>query len=193
MSTDSEIIRRARDHPAAFAELYDRHATRIHRFAARRLGEQTADDLLSETFTVAFERREAFDATRDDALPWLYGIVTTLIKRYRRLEAQLWRAEQHADRVHLTTEHSDDALEANLAISRLSGAIRRLSAADRDTILLYAWGDLDYEGVAVALGVPIGTVRSRINRVRRILRAAAGRLATEEVEHGRPDVAPQGS
>ncbi|GAA4668455.1 RNA polymerase sigma factor [Frondihabitans cladoniiphilus] len=193
MSTDSEIIRRAQSTPAAFAELYDRHAPSIHRFAARRLGEQTADDLLSETFTVAFEKLDSFDLDRADALPWLFGIVTTLIKKHRRLEARLWRAEQHADRVHLTTEHSDDALEADLAIGRLSGAIRRLSKADRDTILLYAWGDLDYEGVAVALGVPVGTVRSRINRVRRILRAAAGRLATEEVEHGRADVAPQGS
>jgi RNA polymerase sigma-70 factor (ECF subfamily) len=193
VSTDSEIIRRARDNPAAFAALYDRHAPRIHRFAARRLGKQAADDLLSETFTVAFERLDTYDLEREEALPWLFGIVTTLVKKHRRVEAKLWRAQQHADRAHLITEHSDDALEADLAIRRLSGAIRRLSAADRDTILLYAWGDLDYEGVAMALGVPTGTVRSRINRVRRTLRAAAGRLATVEVEHGRNDIAPQGS
>lgn len=50
MSTDNDIIRRARDSPAAFGELYHRHAASIYRFAARRAGEFVADDVTTETF-----------------------------------------------------------------------------------------------------------------------------------------------
>ena len=77
-------------------------------------------------------------------------------------------------------------------------AFLRMIARDRDALLLYAWGDLDYEGVARALGVPVGTVRSRLNRARRQLRQASGRLSSaKEVDHGREsgrtDAAPQGA
>jgi len=191
VSTDSEIIRRSRDSPAAFAELYDRHAAVIHRYASRRIGE-AADDIMSETFLVAFERRAAFDETVTDARPWLYGIATTLLKKHRRQEARAWRglvaggAAEQVDAIQDAVNGHDDRLDAELGIQRLAAAIRRMPARDRDALLLYAWGDLDYEGVARALDVPVGTVRSRLNRARRQLRQASGRIApAEEVEHGR--------
>ena len=199
MSTDSEIIRRSRDTPAAFAELYDRHAVAIHRYASRRLA-VAADDIMSETFLVAFERRDAFDEGVTDARPWLYGIATTLLKKHRRQEARAWRglmAGGAAEQV-VAIDGPDDRLDAELVIRRLASALRRMPARDRDALLLYAWGDLDYEGVARALDVPIGTVRSRLNRARRQLRQASGRDASaKEVEHGREsgrtDSAPQGA
>lgn len=91
MSSDSEIIERSRHIPAAFSELYDRHATTIHRYAARRGGTQVADDVMSETFLVAFERRSDFDTARESAEPWLYGIATTLLKQHARQEARAWK------------------------------------------------------------------------------------------------------
>jgi len=203
VSTDSEIIRRSRDTPAAFAELYDRHAAVIHRYASRRIGE-AADDIMSETFLIAFERRAAFDERLTDARPWLYGIATTLLKRHRRQEARAWRglvaggAAQQADAIQDAIGGHDDRLDAELGIRRLAVAIRRMPARDRDALLLYAWGDLDYEGVARALDVPVGTVRSRLNRARRQLRQASGREASaQEVDHGRDsgrtDTAAQGA
>lgn len=199
MSTDSEIIRRSQETPAAFAELYDRHAIAINRYASRRIG-AAADDVMSETFLVAFERRAAFDLASEDARPWLYGIATTLLKKHRRQEARAWRglvAGGAAERV-VEADSPDDRLDAELGIRRLAAAIRRMPARDRDALLLYAWGDLGYEGVAQALDVPIGTVRSRLNRARRQLRQASGRDASaEEVDHGREsgraDTAPQGA
>ncbi|ARC57809.1 ECF RNA polymerase sigma factor SigE [Frondihabitans sp. 762G35] len=190
VSTDRDVIRRSRENPAVFAELYDRHAKAIHRFVARRLTTQVADDLVSETFLVAFERRRTFDESREDALPWLYGIVTTLLKKHRRLEAREWRAGLSSRTREAVDQPGDDSLEAALVVARLRGALRGMAAGDRDALLLYAWGDLDYEGVAVALGVPVGTVRSRLNRARRTLRIAAGRFPAEEVDHGRTDIAP---
>jgi RNA polymerase sigma-70 factor (ECF subfamily) len=52
----------------------------------------------------------------------------------------------------------------------LARALLALSPDDRDTLLLFAWTDLGYEGIANALGVPVGTVGSRLNRARRIVR-----------------------
>jgi len=185
VSTDAEVIRESLSRPALFAELYDRHHAVIHRFVARRVDRDVADDLASETFLVAFEQRKRFDSRQDDALPWLYGIVTNLLHRYRRKEARAWRAIQASGGQEPWSEIEDGPLQADLTVKRLAAAIRRMPARDRDTLLLYAWADLGYEGVAAALGVPVGTVRSRLNRARRTLRAAIGREAAEEVGHGR--------
>lgn len=54
--TDGDIIRRARDNPALFGKLYDRHAAVLYRYAARRAGEFAADDVIADTFLVAWER-----------------------------------------------------------------------------------------------------------------------------------------
>ncbi|MEI9513700.1 sigma-70 family RNA polymerase sigma factor [Agromyces sp. CCNWLW213] len=196
MSDDDEVLERSVDEPAVFAELFDRHSGMVHRYVARRIGVGVADDILSETFLVAFEQRERFDPSLGSARPWLLGIATLLMKRHARLEARAWRgmvAGTAAQIVPDAIELANDRVDAARMSRKLAAALRSLPARDRDTLLLYAWGDLDYEGVAAALEVPVGTVRSRLNRVRRVLRAAAGRSADEEPEmdHGRVDPAPQ--
>jgi RNA polymerase sigma factor (sigma-70 family) len=90
--TDASIIARSLEQPAVFAELFDRHADDVYRFAARRLGVELAEDLLSETFVVAFQKRRRYDVSRADARPWLLGIITNLARRHRRAEARRWRA-----------------------------------------------------------------------------------------------------
>ncbi|WP_427006612.1 RNA polymerase sigma factor [Pseudarthrobacter sp. H2] len=78
MSTD---IRRSRDSPADFGELYYRHASVIYRYAARRAGGFAADDVTSETFLVDWEQLETYDLDRDDARPWLFGIAIRHVGR----------------------------------------------------------------------------------------------------------------
>jgi RNA polymerase sigma factor (sigma-70 family) len=184
VSTDAEVIRESMNRPALFAELYDRHHAVIHRFVARRVDRDVADDLASETFLVAFEQRQRFDLRQEDALPWLYGIVTNLLHRHRRREARAWKAVQ-ASGGEPWGVIEDGPLEAALTVRRIAQAVRRMPVRDRDALLLYAWGDLDYEGVAQALGVPVGTVRSRLNRARRTLRIAIGQDMAGEVDHER--------
>lgn len=196
MSDDNSVIERSADEPAVFAMLFDRHAPTIHRYAARRLGVQAADDIMSETFLVAFERRRAYDPAASDARPWLLGIATVLMKRHARLEARAWRGMVAGLAAEITPDLIELAgvrIDAERMSRRLASALRSMPARDRDTLLLYAWGDLDYEGVAHALEVPVGTVRSRLNRARRVLRAAAGRPGENELEndHGRADAAAQ--
>lgn len=192
VTSDSEIVRRSWDQPAAFAEVYDRHAPAVYRYAARRAGIDAADDIMAETFLVGFERRERFDASYESALPWLLGIATILTRKHRGAEARYLRAVAASGPPANVVQDRDDRLDASLTVRALADAIRRLPARDRDALLLYAWGDLDYEGVALALGVPVGTVRSRLNRARRVLRQSAGIAPAEEVDRGRVEVAPNG-
>ena len=195
MSPDNEVIERSTGEPAAFSMLYDRHATAVFRYAAQRLGDHAADDVMSETFLVAFERRSTYDATVVDARPWLLGIATRLIRKHARLEAVAWRGISADLAAQITPDLIDQAgarIDAQRLARRLGKALRRLSEADRDTLLLYAWGDLDYASIADAMQIPIGTVRSRLNRARRQLRRAAGiETIEQETDHGRVDAASQ--
>ena len=111
--TDAAIIARSKQEPSAFAELFDRHADCVHRFAARRLGAQLADDLPSETFPIAFEHRDRYDLSRADARPWLLGILTNVTRRHRQSEARRWRAMANADHA-LETEPMAERVAAQV-------------------------------------------------------------------------------
>jgi len=140
--TDAELIVRARAEPRWFSLVFDRHFLTIHRYLSRRVGSDDADDLAGEVFRVAFERRDAFDSQHDNARPWLYGIATNLVHRERRSEQRRLRALQR--------------LAARAAVPAGDDA--------------FAVEGLSYGEVADALGIPIGTVRSRISRARLRLR-----------------------
>ena len=181
MSTDSEIIQRSLADPEAFSGIFERHIRPVGGYIRRRLGPDAVEDALSETFLVAFKRRSSFDPLVESALPWLLGIATRIVKKHRADEARQWRSFQaasgSADVVENVYGTADSRLDADAALRALAPRIAALSARDRDTLMLYAWGDLTYEQVASALGVPVGTVRSRLNRVRRKLAPAGSHSA----------------
>lgn len=160
-----------------------------------RVGAAHADDIMSETFVVAFEKRDTFDAQYADARPWLLGIATRLLRKHARVEAVAWKGMVAALAAEIAPDLIEQAVvrvDAQRTTRRLAAALKALASHDRDTLLLYAWGDLDYTGIAAALDVPVGTVRSRLNRARRILRRAAGTESTEsETDHGRTDPVAQ--
>jgi RNA polymerase sigma factor (sigma-70 family) len=178
---DVDVIRRSlEDDPERFAELYDRHAVALYRFASRRLGAQVAEDVVAETFTVAFRRRERYDPSYPDARPWLFGIAVTLIGRHRRAEVRMFRALARSSTLPVSvieTDAVDERLAAAGAGRALAEAIGELPAEQRDVLLLAAWADLSYEEIAVALRVPIGTVRSRLSRARRRVRAGLAEVS----------------
>jgi len=195
VNPDNEVIQRSLAEPAVFAQLFDRHAVSVFRYAAQRLGDHPAEDVMSETFLVAFERRSAYDQAVRDARPWLLGIATRLLRKHARVEAVAWRgmtADLAAQVAPDLIEQAGSRIDAERLSRRLGRALARLSTADRDTLLLYAWGELEYAAIATAMQVPVGTVRSRLNRARRILRRASGMETMEqETDHGRADAAPQ--
>jgi RNA polymerase sigma factor (sigma-70 family) len=174
---DAAVIQLSRHEPEYFTQLFRRHAPYIQRYVVRRLGQDAADDIVAETFLLAFRQRDSYDQTRRDARPWLYGIATNLIGHHRRAEIRLYRALARTGADPVTesfTDRIDDRVSASTASRRLAAALARLSAELRDTLLLVAWGDLSYEETATALGVPVGTVRSRISRARSALRRSLG-------------------
>ncbi len=194
MSTDSDIIRRSGRAPQAFAEVFDRHAASVESFLRRRLGADAAEDALSETFLIAFRRRESFDHSWESARPWLFGIASRVAARHRATEARQWRAiAASAGAERATGGGIDEAsarLDAAALVATLAPRIAALSARDRETLLLLAWGGLRHEEIAQALGVPVGTVWSRLNRVRRKLAPPGSQLTRltwigKELEDGR--------
>ncbi len=177
LESDAEVIRRSLTQPDVFAGLYDRYAPDIHRYAARRLGDGSADDLTAETFLAAFRTRSRYDLSRENARPWLYGIAANLIGKQRRAEIRGLRAlaRTGTDPVAESwVDRADSRVVAESAHGPLAGALAGLSAGDRHVLLLVAWADLSYPEVAEALGIPLGTVRSRLNRARRKVRGALG-------------------
>ena len=173
--TDTELIAHSLDEPEAFATLFDRHASAVHRYLGRRVGE-LADDLMSETFLIAFRRRAAYRPERVEVRPWLIGIATNLVHGSARAERRRYRAMARAagePEVHGADPGDSVArLDAQARRGPLAAALAGLKARDRDVLLLFAWAQLSYEEIAAVLDIPLGTVRSRLNRARRQTRAA---------------------
>ena len=88
MSTDSEIIQRSLDQPAAFAELFDRHARSVNAFATYRVGRAAAEDILSETFLTAFRQRALAARHRGEAHPQASGGGGEALAILRRVDGQ---------------------------------------------------------------------------------------------------------
>jgi len=105
-----------------------------------------------------------------DHSPRLLGIVTNLARRHRRAEARRWRAIAQT-RIAPEPEPMADRVAARVAArglrADLAAGLTRMPARHRAVLLLIAWTGLDYAETAVALGVPVGTVRSRMHRARK--------------------------
>lgn len=158
-----------------FARLFDQHAVPMHRYLARRVGAEQAHDLVSETFLTAFRQRDTYDPATAAAKSWLFGIATNLARRYVRQEVRGLRATARAGRREPGDLAAHDGLvaervDAQKLARRIAPAIADLSEGDRDVLLLTSWAGLTTVEVADALGIPVGTVRSRLHRVRRQLR-----------------------
>jgi RNA polymerase sigma factor (sigma-70 family) len=173
--TDAEAIAASFSEPRAFVCIFDRHFDAIHRYLRRRVGKEVADELASETFAQAFEHRKRYDRRRPDARPWLYGIAHNLLRHHYRDEERVLRA--YARSVDRDTPDPPDVPD-----SALADLLADLSTRERDVLLLVAWAELEYAEVAEALGVPIGTVRSRLNRARSRVRELLERSGQYEKE-----------
>ncbi|MDE3721044.1 sigma-70 family RNA polymerase sigma factor [Nocardiopsis sp. N85] len=186
--SDASVVLRSLDDPTDFGEIFRRHAPALHRYVVRRLGRADADDVVAETFHVAFRERHRYDPAYPDARPWLWRIAANLVRGHHRAETRHYRAlartgvdpvlEGHADRV-------GERVDAASVSASLAGALARLSKGDRDVLLLIAWGELTYEEVASVLGIPVGTVRSRLHRARKRLRTALPTSTTTREEEDR--------
>lgn len=183
--SDAAVISDSLGHPEAFETIFERHFEAIHRYLARRAGGGRADDLASATFVVAFEHRIAFRDESSSARPWLFGIATNLLRNDQRAEQRalsaLARVASDGDQGRL------DAMDPAASFD-LVPLLAALDVGQRDVLVLYAWEDLSYREIATALGIPVGTVRSRLARARSRLRAG---LDGDPSAGSRSDLDPQ--
>jgi RNA polymerase sigma-70 factor (ECF subfamily) len=175
--TDAQLIAQAQHSPDRFTAVFDRHYRDIFAYVSRRLGPDLAEDVASETFLTAFDRRHTFDVSRPDARPWLYGIASNLVARHVRAETRRYRALAKAHGQESDGDHGDaddiaGRLDAAADRGRLAAALRKLPEPVRAVLLLVAWAGLNQQEAADALGIPPGTARSRLHRARQEMRHA---------------------
>ena len=194
VETDAVVIGRSFKTPKAFGELFDRHWDSVYRYCRSRAGD-AGEDLAAETFRLAFDRRGTFELDRSEALPWLLGLATNLIRNHLRGCERGRRAVGRlgADRCEDLADGAMGRVEAALLGPALAQALDGIPDGDRDALLLMAWNELSYQEVAEALGVPVGTVRSRISRARLRLRSRLSELGYNRGEGPQGSAGPAGS
>lgn len=170
----------------AFQALYERHADTIYNYLFRRLADWSeAEDLTAVVFMEAFRRRGDAVIVDGKLLPWLYGIATNVLRNRRRTH---WRNRRLLTR--LAQERSEpaaslsDRIEATERMRSLLEQTKELPRAQQDVLALCIWSGLSYEEAAAALGVPVGTVRSRLARARDALGSSIGPTHPEQRARG---------
>ncbi|ANQ85753.1 putative RNA polymerase sigma factor [Azoarcus olearius] len=153
------------DGAALLAEL-----PRLRRYARALVGERAAaDDLVQDTLERAW-RRAAQWRPENPLRPWLFGIMHNLrIDQLRRPGLHTRPLEDEDFELPVRATQSD-ALE----VGDLDAALARLPEEQRAVLLLVALEGMRYEDIAATLGVPLGTVMSRLSRGRERLRAIMG-------------------
>lgn len=187
--SDAAVIGASLVDSARFGEIFDRHFVEINQYLARRVGSVLADEIAAEVFVIAFRSRGRYDPAVGDARPWLFGIAANLARRHWRTERRRLRAYARSGVDPMWDEVGDidrrlDALDAGPELAAALAALRR---GEREVLLLFAWADLGYEEIATALGIPVGTVRSRLSRARsrvRELLAPTGQLSVDRATEG---------
>ncbi|MBW8821372.1 MAG: RNA polymerase sigma factor [Streptomyces sp.] len=191
MTTDMRTRIRAGD-PDAFAELYDACARSVYNHAFRLTADwSVAEDVMAATFMEAWRRRASIEADGGSLRPWLLGIATNVARshyrsnrRYRAAAgaAAAAGADEVADHAEETAGRVDDRRRIAATLTAL-GSLRR---PEREVLVLCLWEGLEYADAARALGIPVGTVRSRLSRARGRLR----KLAEVELARKRRELTP---
>ncbi|HEX2088812.1 MAG TPA: RNA polymerase sigma factor [Actinomycetota bacterium] len=159
---------------AAFAELFERHAKAVYNYCFRRVGKwDLAEDLMAATFLEAWRRRDEIQLSGESLRPWLLGTATNLMRNQRRSarrrDAALQRVQAEMPRL-LPEDDAADRLDDERRMHNLLNMVADLPEQEQEALALVVWSDLSYEEAGLALGIPVGTVKSRVARARRRLR-----------------------
>jgi RNA polymerase sigma factor (sigma-70 family) len=168
----------------AFGEIFRRHAKAVFAICYWRTGDATmAEDVTSVVFLEAWRRRDLVVLEQRSALPWLLGVANhtsrNATRSLRRYTQVLKRLDGHRELP--TDDEVIDRIDAETSLKLVNDIAQDLSEPEREIVLLVFWSGLSYEATSVALGVPVGTVRSRVSRTRRKLQLRLGdnRVAKE--------------
>ncbi|MDA0174058.1 RNA polymerase sigma factor [Solirubrobacter taibaiensis] len=151
-----------------FVALYGRHGAAVLAYARRRVGSDEAEDVLAETFLVAWRRRREVPG---DALPWLYAVAGNVVRN--RLRAERRRGALQARMVGVA---ASAVVEEEDPDPKLGEALAQLKAIDREALLLTAWEDLAPDRAARAAGCSRATFHVRLHRARNRLAQALAQI-----------------
>jgi RNA polymerase sigma factor (sigma-70 family) len=186
--TDESLwLRTAAGDPTGMGALFERHADTVYNHCFRRIGNwSTAEDLTSVVFLEAWrQRRRLRLSAAGSVLPWLLGIANNVMRNHTRALRRYERALARLPAAATEVDPADAAalrVDAELEMATILPAYRRLRQEEQDVLALCAWTGLSYEDASLALGVPVGTIRSRLSRARRHLRELLDRPTTLERE-----------
>lgn len=154
----------------AFGVLFDRHAKRIYHHCFRLTASApTAEDLMQNTFLLAWRKRDKVRLTGESALPWLLAVATNVVRHDRRSVARLLRAMERAPAEPPAVDHADavaDRIDSERRMAEILTAVQALPRGLRDAFTLCVWGDVSYADAAEVLGVQETTVRVRVSRAK---------------------------
>ncbi|MFD7261188.1 RNA polymerase sigma factor [Streptomyces sp. NPDC059874] len=182
---DFTLHARVRDgDPEAFRELFAAHARLVYRHAVRTTGDRAlAEDVVSLTFLEAWRLRAKLRDEGGSPRPWLMGIATNVLRNTSRAARRYDRALLRLPDPTAVPDFADELVGRLADAEQLAAAhlaLGRLRRAEREVFTLVVWSGLGYAEAAEALGIPVGTVRSRLSRARDRLR----RLAAQELAKG---------
>ncbi|WP_049560049.1 RNA polymerase sigma factor [Nonomuraea sp. SBT364] len=159
--------------PGAFEELFDDYAKAVYNHAFRLTGDwSAAEDLMALTFLEAWRLRRRIDGEGGSLRPWLLGIATNVARNARRSARRHEAALARMPRGEPVPDFADEVVGRIDDAGRLAAvreAYGRLRRQEQDVFALCVWAGLDHAEAAQALGVPVGTVKSRLSRARRKL------------------------
>jgi RNA polymerase sigma-70 factor (ECF subfamily) len=164
--------------PDAFGVLFDDCARAVYNLAFRLRGNwQEAEEIVSLTFLEAWRLRARIEPDGESLRPWLMGIAVNVTRNFSRASRRHQAAMARLPDTGAVPDFADEVaarIDDAARLARVRAAFGRLRPGEQEVIALCVWSDLDYAAAAEALGVPVGTVRSRLSRARRKLRASAG-------------------
>lgn len=159
--------------PDAFKELFNGYAGRVYNHAFRVTGNwATAEEVVALTFLEVWRLRARVNAEGGSLLPWLLGICVNVTRNMARAERRHQAAISRLPQQSVVSDFAEEVasrLDDVAAMRAVRSAIDRLSPRERDVLALCVWSGLSYHDVAEALGIPVGTVRSRLSRARKKL------------------------
>jgi RNA polymerase sigma-70 factor (ECF subfamily) len=190
-SAMSEAVVASIEHPHRFETVFDHYHRAIYEYLARAVGAERADEYAGDVFVAAFAARSRYEPALGSVRAWLFGIAANI--RHTRARSD-WRGRRAWQRLGGEREAeeggfetAEERLDYGRALDRVSELLHQLSDTDRDVLVLFAWNELTYPEIAQALGIEVGTVRSRLSRARARLRELLRASGEVLGERGSPD------
>jgi len=160
--------------PDAFGALFDEYAHAVYNLGFRLTADwSAAEEVVSLAFLEAWRLRGRIDPGGEPLRPWLLGIAANVSRNLARASRRHQAAVSRLPPPPPVPDFADELagrLDDQARLREAGKALGALRPGEREVIALCVWSELDYATAASALGVPVGTVRSRLSRARRKLR-----------------------